>query len=420
MLPTTRRTAIGAASSALTAALLGINPFQAAAAAPGSGRLRVVREDAVGRTAAAVVVGDVPLVHTAQLYPAGFEADLSKSSPAEQARELIGRLESVLLSSGSDLAGLVKLNVFAADAEAVAAFRKALGNQLPETARPAVTVAIGRFPPQPKGARLSLDAVAIEGWGIRAKPDPSQLVRPGFAMATVLPAGGVVYISGQAESGTDLADATKKTLAGLKRTIEWLGLTLADVVEIRSFLTPVDSDPAPVLTAFRELFGDRDVPAATFVEWTLGMNSIEIEMVVRSPQVPPDGETVEYLTPPWMTASPVFCRVTRCRRPALAYIGGVVGNPLDMRGELMTLFESLRTVTTEAGSDFLHLAKATYFVEKQELIGPFGKIRPAYYDPKRPPAASLAPVREIARDVAGRAGTIFPGMTIDMIAVAKP
>lgn len=418
--PTTRRSAIGAASSALTAALLGVNPFQTVAAEPGPGRLRVIREDAAARTAAAVVVGDVPLLHTAQLYPGAFEADLTGVSREDQARDLLRRLEAVLFATGSDLGQIVKLNVFAADAESVRALRQALSTQLPEMARPAVTYAIGNFPPQPNGARLSLDAVAIGGGEIRAKPDQSQFVRPGFSMATLLPPGGVVYISGQAESGSDLVDATKKTLAGLKRTIDWLGLTLDDVVEIRSFLTPVDGDQEPLVAAFRDLFADRDVPAATFVEWTLGKNSIEIEMVLCSPKVPPEGESIEYLTPPGMTASPVFCRVTRCRRPALAYVGGVVGKPLDMRGELMTLFESLRTVLTEAGSDFLHLAKATYFVENQELIAPFGKIRPMYYDPKRPPAASLAPVREIAWDENVKMRIGRPGMTIDMIAVATP
>lgn len=384
------------------------------------GRLRLVGENAAAKTATAVVVSDVPLLHTAQLYPAAFEVDLTSASAEAQSSGLIARLESVLLASGADLSGLVKLNIFAADAEAATALRQALATRLPAPARPALTIALGRFPPQPKGARLSLDAVAIAGGEIRAKPDNSALVRPGFSMGTILPPGGVVYISGQAEKGSDLVDATKKTLAGLKRTLEWLNLSLADVVEIRSFLTPVDGDGAPVEAAFRELFAGQEVPAATFVEWTLGMNSIEIEMVVRSAKVPSDGETVEYLTPPWMTASPVYCRVSRCRREALVYVGGIGGNPQDSRGELVHLLDSVRNVTTAAGSDFLHLAKATYFVEKQELVGPFGKTRPQFYDPKRPPAASLSPSRGVVSFASDGQPLATSGMIIDMIAVAKP
>ena len=66
-------------------------------------------------------------------------------------------------------------------------------------------------------------------------------------------------------------------------------------------------------------------------------------------------------------------------------------------------------VLQQAGSDFRHLAKATYYVSNDQTSARLNEIRPKFYDPKRPPAASKALVRGV-----GVAGT---GISIDMIGV---
>ena len=63
------------------------------------------------------------------------------------------------------------------------------------------------------------------------------------------------------------------------------------------------------------------------------------------------------------------------------------------------------------GSDFRHLVKATYLHEDDGTSTALNDLRPNYYDPERPPAASKANI----------AGTGDPtlGMVVDMIAVPK-
>jgi len=66
-------------------------------------------------------------------------------------------------------------------------------------------------------------------------------------------------------------------------------------------------------------------------------------------------------------------------------------------------------VLEAAGSNFDHLAKATYYVSEDSSSQELNEFRPSVYNPERPPAASKAAVRGV-----GRAGR---NVTVDMIAV---
>ena len=98
----------------------------------------------------------------------------------------------------------------------------------------------------------------------------------------MLPVGETIYISGQAEPGADLAKATAATLAGLKRTLDHLGLGLEHVVQLKCFLTPM-SDADATYAEIEKLFGDQLAPPASVVEWISSL-PIEIEMIVHAPQ----------------------------------------------------------------------------------------------------------------------------------------
>ena len=75
------------------------------------------------------------------------------------------------------------------------------------------------------------------------------------------------------------------------------------------------------------------------------------------------------------------------------------------------VFDRLKAVLARTGSDFRHLAKATYYVSADDASRKLNELRPRYYDPKRPPAASKAVVPGVG--MAGRT------VTLDMIAVPK-
>jgi hypothetical protein len=72
----------------------------------------------------------------------------------------------------------------------------------------------------------------------------------------------------------------------------------------------------------------------------------------------------------------------------------------------------MEEVLAKAGGDLRHLAKATYYVTGPDAVKKMGELRPRYYDPKRPPAASLAVVQGTGR--------LNKTVAMDMIAIPSP
>jgi enamine deaminase RidA (YjgF/YER057c/UK114 family) len=73
------------------------------------------------------------------------------------------------------------------------------------------------------------------------------------------------------------------------------------------------------------------------------------------------------------------------------------------------VFAKLERILQQSGSDLRHLVKATYYVSADAASTKLNELRPNYYDPARPPAASKAVVESV-----GHAGL---GLSMDMIAV---
>jgi len=129
-----------------------------------------------------------------------------------------------------------------------------------------------------------------------------------------------------------------------------------------------------------------------FVEWTMS-GPIEIELVAAAPGTATAAGGVDYLTPPGMKASPVYSRVARINRGKHIFISGLCGmEAVDAEGQLRGIFAELGRLLKEAGSDFKHLVKATYYVADEPASKKLNEIRPEFYDPQRPPAARGAAI----------------------------
>ncbi|MCI0457130.1 MAG: DUF1080 domain-containing protein [Gemmataceae bacterium] len=358
--------------------------------------------DAATGSAKAVVVDPGPLVHTAQLLPVdGKGAVVGKGQPARQVERVLDDLASLLKETGSRLDRTVKLNFCVAGPEVAAEVHKALARRFPGRAKPAVSLVAGALP-HPE-ALVAVDAVAIA-----AGPSPAAVKRLGMARAAVLPTGAHVYVSGQAERG-ELLEATRKTLQSLRATLTFLGLKDEHVVQVKAFLQPMPS-VEQVRKEVAAFFG-KESPPLVFVEWKSPL-PIEIELIAWDGKKRA-GEAVEYLTPPGMKASPVFSRVTRVNRGRLVYVSGLFGTTTaNPTAEITEIFGTLGRVLDRADSDLRHLVKATYYVTTADAVRKMGELRPKYYDPSRPPAASLALVPGV-----GKAGRT---VTLDMIAVVPP
>ena len=363
----------------------------------------------------AVVVGEVPLLYTAQILPVDGEGRVQGNDLPGQVEAVFRNLTVVLTAGGTTLDKVVRLNLYAASDDAARAARAAVAARYPGKATPAVSVVAGKLPHP--DALVALDAVATTKRTPAAKTaayvsGPASGKSPRLAEGAILPAGPKVYIAGQAEPG-NLREATRKTMASLKATLKHLGMQTSQIAQLKAFVQPMSS-AGEARDEISQFFGDEPVPPLVFVEW-ISTLPIEIELVAGTAQTQPAGQgsVLEFITPPGMQASPLFSRVVRVNHGRTIYLPGLhAPSAVEPESECREVFTALRGMLEAAGSDFRHLVKATYYVSTEQASQQLNAIRPDYYDPQRPPAASKAVVPGVG--VAGRA------LTLDMIAVPVP
>ncbi|MBM79519.1 MAG: translation initiation inhibitor [Planctomycetaceae bacterium] len=369
--------------------LLILFTVQASAAEP---TLRHISVDD-GKSTDAVRVTNADLAHTTQLLAAaGGTAEV-------QSQVLLKQLDRVIGSHKSQRSDLVKLNVYVRDASVSAAFLLKL-KEWTDDKLPAVCWVQSRLPHP--SSLVGLDAVFVA----RDESDRVSELDPEPAESVVLSRGDVVYVSGQAEAG-DLAEATRLTLKGLERTLKHVGLEKSSVAQVKCFLQPM-KQVSVVNTEISRFFTDSPIPPVSHVEWISGSRPIEIEVIAWAPETKSDS-SVSYITPPWMKSSAVFSRVARIHGNDRLYVSGVYSaKPGDGKQQVSDIFTKLQSILKAGDSDLSHLAKATYYVSEDDASNQLNRLRPMYYDPKRPPAASKAKVFGV--------GMQDRGITLDMIA----
>jgi len=363
---------------------------------------RIEPNTATGMSTA--VVASSSLIHTVQFLPTGVA--LSSKDVGTQLADVLRQAQSALQTSRAS--DLVKLNLYVASNSAAAAVFSRLPEHFPDGKQPAVSLVVTSLPDS--AALVACDVVAEHS---SAAAEGLQA----FEFGTVIPSGSRIYISGQAEQSESLAEATAKTLDSLRRTLTFLGRSDKDIAQLKAFVQPM-SDFQIVRDAVTQFYAGQPVPPLVLVEWKSSKTTpIEIELVAWGGAPAADAEAMEFLTPPGMTASPIYCRVCRVNAPRAIFISRlnpvVTGDSLsaEARGddEVLEVFKSLDRILTLTGSNFQHLAKATYYVSTDAASASLNKLRPNYYNPARPPAASKAMVAGV-----GRAGS---GLNVDMIAV---
>lgn len=365
--------------------------------------------------AQAIRIEGAALVHTGQSLPADPNGSVDATkSPGAQVRRALDNLARALESAGSSLDQLIRLNAATADTRAASALAGEIEARFRLDSRPAVTLVEGKLPVA--GALVALDAVAAAGTSAGTPGEVSWTVSPslpgvrGGSHAAVLPNGPRSFVSGRAADGEPELAATD-VLVQIDETLEHLGASREQLVQLKCFLRPIEA-ASLVEGRIVEFYGGR-APPVVFVEW-LNRQAIEIEAIVATAPAdePDDARPIEYLTPPGLTASPVFSRIARVFHPASIYASTLNGRGSgSAEQQIRAMFADLAGILGQAGSDLDHLAKATYYVSDDSTSTALNQIRPEFYDPKSPPAASKASVRGTA--VAGRS------LAVEMIAVPR-
>ena len=334
-----------------------------------------------GRVVAAVVPESAELVHTGQILADG----------REDASTLLSAAARVVEEFGGDPNQLVRVNVVASTQEIADEARESLTR-----VKAPITFVVGALPHGPK---IGIDVVAP----VTKKPPEAT------SAASVLRAGPRLYISGQAEKAATPAEAAAKTIESLVKTLEHFGSNKSAVVQAKCFLTPMGAAP-DVTEEFAKVFGKQKLPLV-FVEWKSNL-PIEIELIAAAPPAAADAPAIEYLTPPEVKPSPLFARVVRINRGDVIYTAGLYSKPGSGEEQILSIFGQLQQILKETGGDLRHLAKATYYVSDDDASKQLNVLRPKFYDPLRPPAASKAMVNGV--------GTKDRSVSIDMIGIVVP
>ena len=346
-----------------------------------------------------VVTGEIALWYTSRIVAAPDSSGQRVKGVVEQTHAVLRQLDDQLGQLNLGDPQVVRLNVTVVSEDAGAQVRSVLEDYYPGERRPVVTLTGGQMPES--DVLISMDAVGVLG-------DPLSATKPDLAgLGTACPAGPKVFISGKAAQG-NLAVGTRDTLKQIDDNLKHLGLSKADIVQLRGFVMPLDEIDS-YYSEIKNYFGDVPVPAVTFTHWISSGYLVEIEAVVKDTSSKPATE-IEFITPPGETASPVYCRVCRVPAGPLIYTTGLTGEATaDSKQQVSQIFDQLKPLLAGQGSDLRHMAKATYFCADDASSVALNALRPTLYDPKRPPAASKAIVPHVG----------FPGraITLDMIAV---
>ncbi len=340
----------------------------------------------------AVIIEGAELLHTTQLLPMDSRGNIQGGCTADQTAAILKMLDAIIAQMGTSKSSLVKLNFYLkTDSDRQVVINK-LNDWLDEVNLPAVSFVQTRLPNLK--AKVALDAVIASSKQSTVSKETS--VSQSCPEVAILPRGDVVYVSGQAEKG-DLKEATGKTLESLLRSIQQMGLDRRNIVAYKCFV-PSMEQIGIVNAQIAEFFDGESIPAVSHVEWTAGSAyPIEIEMIASAP-VSQSSQSVTYFTPEGMKASPVYSRVARIHGDKRIYISGLYSSrPGNGEEQTRDIFKTLDSLLKQSGSDFNHLAKATYYVSDSDASSQLNKLRPLYYDPKRPPAASKAMVKGVGR-----------------------
>ncbi|MCY2988406.1 MAG: Rid family hydrolase [Planctomycetota bacterium] len=369
--------------------------------------------DAPAGMSQAVVVQGHSLVHTRQILPLDREGKLvGEGSVDKQIEQVLNNLDAVLGASRSGLGKLVRLNVYAIVPPTVDRVREQLSKRLEPAVRPAITAVLTPLPH--RQALVAVDAVAVateQGQAVALQRCEAVAGDKDCADAAVLPRGGVAYLSGVPAEGGLAASAVTKSMSTLWKTLGQLQISPAQVVQLMVFLRPATS-AAEALRELQKFFPGQSTPPVVFVEW-IALAPVEIELIAQLPLTDTPASSVQYYNPPDVRPLPTFSRVALVHSQRQVYISGLFARAAG-RGEEQArdVFAQLQAILDQTGSDMQRLAKASYYVCDDDAGRGFDKVRPLFFDPQRPPAASKVMVYG-----AGRAGRT---LTMDMIAVGSP
>lgn len=240
------------------------------------------------------------------------------------------------------------------------------------------------------GAEVTVDAVAVYDYDVSTVYTERKEACPGDVR--VSPRGPRVFITGHGEAGDTPAEAVAKTMASLKKTLDWLGCDAKSLLRIRCYATPGLS----FRKELDELVGNDWIPIRSVTVDKSSTIPLEIEIIAQAPPAAANAPAVEFLTPPHLKASPAFSRVVRVNRGNWTFTADVFNEAPNPAEQVQAVFRDLGDVLRVSGSDFDHFVNATYYVGNDQAKQGFNNLLPQLFNPKSLPSATRARMSSVA------------------------
>jgi len=312
------------------------------------------------------------LLHTTQLVSSG------QKSVGSAVKDFIQQLDKLAQEHGTHLEDMVKLNLNCREewrSKLPMIREELLKNQEIAKAQPAITLLPNAIPGK---GDLAGDAVFNS---------PQKSPNSGTG-CFIPPNHEILYVSGKVGKADNLVSATRKTIESLKSTLDSLGATPVNIVQIKAFINPMESWQAVQKAIAESLGKDVTLPPLVLVEWQ--WDNTEIELIASLPTCQtqrPDGLSIH--TPEGESASPNFSRVSIVRSNELIYLSAIDSRPTGNPDEqTRALIRAQASALKKVGGNLHNLAKATYYVSSNEASRGLNNVRREFYDTSRPPAAS--------------------------------
>src|SRR5690606_38317679 len=102
------------------------------------------------------------------------------------------------------------------------------------------------------------------------------------------------------------------------------------------------TDVRTVEAEFARFFEGSTVPPLVFVDWVSQNPVIEIELIAASPvETTKAADQMSFITPPMMTASPIYSKVTQINRGKRFYVSSLYGVSDEPQQQTAEIFASL-------------------------------------------------------------------------------
>ena len=335
------------------------------------------------------------LVYVSGLLGTGDDGQLVGPDVASQTRRILDRMGEILTAAGSSMDQVVSVSVFLKNAGDFAAMNETYREYFNTNAPTRTTVASDLL----IGSLVEISATAVPNGTPRETMHPEGWVKSPRPYSTIVKAGDLVFLSGLiSRRGADdtfvpgtVAQQTKTILENAKTLLATAGLTMADVVSSRVFITDASAF-TEMNDVYRTYFPKAPPARATAVTPLMGPDYlVEITLTATT-------GAREVAGPVVAPSLPLSAAIQSGDR---IFLSGVMGNTEATAGDIKaqtreTLSRIQRTLEGQ-GLTFLNVVDTTVYLTDLSNFAAMNEVYREFF-PSAPPARATIGTGLVSRN----------------------